>query len=354
MFAFATAIAVAAAGATGPGAEPASHQLTPEQLAGQRVVAGYAGYKPPDDLMRRVERGEVGGVILFAKNVKSRDQLAQTMRELQAVPRPPDLDEPLLVMVDQEGGPVVRIPGGPKRSAAAIGRTGRTRAARAAGRAAGRTLRAAGANVNLAPVVDVARRGSAMERERRAYGRRPDKVTRLAVAFARGLESKGVLPSPKHFPGFGAALANTDDARVRIRVSRDRLREIDERPYRRLFAENVRLVMLSTAIYTALDPDRPAALSRAVATQELRWHLGFDGVSMTDALGTPATDPFGDPARVGVRAAEAGVDLMLFTSYADGKRAADRLARAIRSGRISRRAAEASVDRIFGVRHLLR
>ena len=75
---------------------------------------------------------------------------------------------------------------------------------------------------------------------------------------------------------------------------------------------------------------------------------------MTDALGTPATAPYGGPAQVGVRAAEAGVDLMLFTSYAAGKRAAERLERAIRSGRIPRRSAEAAVDRIFGVRHLLR
>jgi beta-N-acetylhexosaminidase len=353
MAAFATALAVAAAGASGLGAHTATHELTPEQIAGQRVIAGFNGYKPPPGLLRRIGRGEVGGVILFRRNVKSRDQLALAMRQLQSVPRPHDVDEPLLVMADQEGGTVVRIPGAPRRSAAAIGAVGRARLARAAGRAAGRNLRGAGVNVNLAPVVDVARRGSAMEREQRAYGRRAGKVARLATAFASGLEGRGVFASPKHFPGFGAAARNTDHARVRIGVSRARLRSVDERPYRRLFGRGVQLVMLSTAIYTALDAHRPAALSHSVATGELRERLGFEGVSMTDALGTPATAPYGGPAEVGVRAANAGVDLLLYSSYAAGKRATRALAGAIRSGRVDADAARESVDRVLDVRHHL-
>ena len=105
-------------------------------------------------------------------------------------------------------------------------------AARRAGRAAGRNLRAARVNVDLAPVADVARPGSAMERERRSYGRRPRKVARFASAFATGLRRAGVLATGKHFPGFGAARANTDNVRVTINTPRKRLRRVDERPYR--------------------------------------------------------------------------------------------------------------------------
>src|SRR5688500_1384473 len=121
MVALATALAIATAGLGGVQAETASHELTPRQLAGQRIVAGFRGYKPPAELLDRIARGEVGGVILFRRNVKSRDQVAQAVQEMQAVPRPRDVDEPLLVMVDQEGGRVVRIPGAPRRSAAEIG-----------------------------------------------------------------------------------------------------------------------------------------------------------------------------------------------------------------------------------------
>ena len=133
-----------------------------------------------------------------------------------------------------------------------------------------------------------------------------------------------------------------------------RLRSVDERPYRRLFGDGVRLVMVSTAVFPALDHLRAAAISRAVVTDELRGRLGFDGVAMTDALGTPATAPWGRASEVGVRAAEAGVDLMLFTSYEAGKRGAAALTRAIARGRIDREAAVESLERILDVRHHLR
>jgi beta-N-acetylhexosaminidase len=348
MATLATALAVAAAGVGGAAADGAVKDLTPGQLAGQRVVTGFSGYRAPPDLLRRIRRGKVGGVILFAQNVSSRTQVARLVRRLQSVPRPNALDEPLLVMVDQEGGPVRRIPGPPRRSAAEIGATGRLSVARRAGRAAGRNLRAANVNVNLAPVSDVARPGSAMEREGRAFGRRARKVARFAGAFAAGLRRTGVLATAKHFPGFGAARANTDLTRVTIDTPRKRLRRVDERPYRALFQRGLRLVMLSTAIYSALDPGTPAAFSRPIARGELRRRLGFRGVSMTDALGTPATAPYGSPPQVAVRAARAGVDLMLYSSYSSAKAAARTLARAIQRGRVRR--SRASVRRILEVR----
>jgi len=354
MTGLATALAVAAAAVGGAHTESAVDRLTAGQLAGQRVVSGFFGQTPPRDLLRRIRRGKVGGVILFGNNVGSRRQVARMVRRLQSVRRPRALNEPLLVMVDQEGGPVRRIPGAPERSAATIGATGRVGAARRAGRAAGRNLRAARVNVDLAPVADVARPGSAMERERRSYGRRPGKVARFASAFATGLRRAGVLATGKHFPGFGAARANTDNVRVTINTPRKRLRRVDERPYRALFRKGVRLVMLSTAIYRSLHPGVPAAFSRRIARRELRGRLGFRGVSMTDALGTPATAPFGGPAEVGVRAARAGVDLMLYSSYSAGKAAARRLARAIRRRRVHRSRAEQSVRRILAVRRSIR
>ena len=350
----ATALAVAAGGIGAPRADSAADRLTAKQLAGQRVVTGFTGHSPPRELLRRIRRGYVGGVILFGQNVASRDQVRRMVARLQSVRRPRALNQPLLVMVDQEGGPVRRIPGAPESSAATIGATGRVSAARRAGRAAGRNLRSAHVNVDLAPVADVARPGSAMERERRAYGRRPGKVARFAGAFASGLQRTGVLATGKHFPGFGAARANTDNVRVTIQTPRKRLRRVDERPYRELFRRGVRLVMLSTAIYPALHPGVPAAFSGRIARRELRGRLGFRGVSMTDALGTPATAPFGGPAQVGVRAARAGVDLMLYSSYAAAKAGAGGIARAIRRGRIHRSRAEASVRRALQVRRGLR
>jgi beta-N-acetylhexosaminidase len=272
---------------------------------------------------------------------------------LQAVPRPPALDVPLLVMIDQEGGVVRRLDGPPSRPASEIGRAGPA-AARAAGRATGRFLAGVGVNVDLAPVADVARPGAFLEATGRAFGRSPARVAGATVAFAAGLSEAGVLPAPKHFPGIGAATVSTDDAPVRITVPAAELRRVDLRPYRALIAHDIPMVMLGTAIYPALDPARPAALSRPIATHELRDGLGFAGVTITDALDTPALAAIGGTGAVAVQAAGAGSDLLVHTSYDAGATASAALAGALRTGRLSRAEAEESADRILALRARLR
>ncbi|MCU0308389.1 MAG: beta-N-acetylhexosaminidase [Thermoleophilia bacterium] len=340
---------IAAALAAVPGPAPAD--LTARQLAGQRVVTPFAGTTPPGSLLARVRRGEIGGVILFGANVRSVAQTRRMVRRLQAEPRPRGLP-PLLVMVDQEGGLVKRLPGPPTRSAAAMGRTGRRALAAGEGRATGRLLRAAGANVNLAPVLDVARPGTTMDRTGRAFGGRPALVTRMGVAFAQGLEATGVAATAKHFPGLGAAPVNTDDAAVRIGVSLATLRRVDEAPFRAAIQRRaVRLVMLSSAVYPALDPVRPATLSPRIARSELRGRLGFGGVTITDALDTPAIAPYGNTARVARRAAGAGADLLLYAgTETTAGQAVDALARAYGSGALPRADFRAAVARVLALR----
>ena len=346
----AVAAGVAAlAAAPGGGEVPRADRLTDAQLAGQRVVFAYRGPSPPPALLRRVGRGQAAGVILFSRNVASTDHLRRTLRRLQAAARRSPVKLPLLVMVDQEGGLVRRLPGGPTRSAAAVGATRSPAAARSDGAAAGSALRAVGANVDLAPVADVCRGGSALARERRCYGGRPRTVTRMAGAFADGLRSRGVAGAHKHFPGFGAARVNTDDAPVVIRGSRGALRAFDGRPFRAL-ARRVPLVMLSTAVYPAFS-GLPAAFSRRIATGELRGRLRFRGVTVSDALDTPATARHGGAATMAVRAARAGVDVVLYArGYDAGEGAADALADRLRAGSLDRRAFERAADRVLRLR----
>ena len=161
-------VAGVAAGAP-PAPAPAAAALGPAQLAGQRRVFGFSGTEPPPALVRRIRRGEAGAVVLFSANVPSPSAARSLVARLQAVPRPPALDVPLLVMIDQEGGLVRRLDGPPTRRASEIGQAGPA-AARAAGRATGRFLAGVGVNVDLAPVADVARPGSFLEDTGRAFG----------------------------------------------------------------------------------------------------------------------------------------------------------------------------------------
>jgi beta-N-acetylhexosaminidase len=321
--------------------------LTLPQLVGQHMVFAYDGLVPPQALRRRIARGEAAGVILFSRNVRSAAQVRGVVRGLQAIDRPKGSSAPLIVMADQEGGPVRRIPGAPARAAADVATTGQ---ARADGRAAARTLRGAGVNVDLAPVSDVGRPGSALVGERRIYSSSARRVAQLAGAFAAGLHDGGVRATAKHYPGFGAATVNTDNAPARVSASLSTLRAVDARPFAALIAGGIDAVMVSTAIYPALDA-RPAAFSHAWVTDELRGRLGFGGVSMTDDLGTPAVRSFGSIASRAVLAVSAGVDLPLFSStYRDSARAAEGLLAAAKRGDLERSALRVQARRVLALR----
>ena len=321
--------------------------LTLRQAVGQHMVFAYDGLRPPPALRRRIARGEAAGVILFARNVRSAPQVRATMRELQSIGRPRGLRAQLIVMVDQEGGPVRRIPGEPRRAARDVRDAGQ---ARSDGRAAARTLRSAGVNMDLAPVADVGRQGAALVGERRVYGSSARRVARLASAFAAGLHDGGVRATAKHFPGFGAARLNTDDAPQRIDAPLDTLRSVDGAPFARLVGDGVGAVMLSTAVYPALD-ERPAAFSARWVRGELRGRLGFRGVSISDDLGTPAVSAFGSNARRAVLAVEAGIDLPLFASgYTASAQAAEGLLAAARRGELDRGVLRDQARRVLALR----
>jgi beta-N-acetylhexosaminidase len=331
-----------------PAARPAA--LTPAQLAGQHVVFPFAGRVPPPALLARIRRGEAAGVIFLGANIGTPAQVRALTRRLQAVPRPPGLRAPLLLMVDQEGGSVKRLPGAPSRGAPQIGATGRPAIARAEGRATAATLRAAGMNVDLAPVVDVVRPESALHAEGRGFGFTAPAAARFGAAFARGLHEGGVAATAKHFPGFGAAPTNTDAGAVRIAVPLRELRAVDRVPFRSAIKAGAGLVMLSSAVYPALS-SRPAVLSPRVVQGELRDRLGFKGVTISDDLEGPAFAAYGGPTGAGVQAARAGVDLMLYArTYAAAARAANGLAAAIRRGEVDRGALETSRRRIQALR----
>ncbi len=296
-----------------------------------------------------IRRGAAAGVILFAENLPSRAAARRLIAELQSIRRPPGLREPLLAMVDQEGGLVKRLAGAPSASAEAMGAAG-PGFSRRQGRATAANLRGAGFNVDLAPVLDVARPAGAIADTQRGFGTTPARVAATAVPFAEGLRAGGVAATGKHFPGLGVASENTDFEAQRIALPKQTLRAVDEAPYRRFVASGGELVMLSTAIYPAFSPV-PAAFAPAIATAELRGRLGFAGVSITDALESAAVRDFGGPAKAGLAAARAGTDLLLFTDFRAGARAGEALTRHLRGGALDRGAFEASVGRVLRLRH---
>jgi beta-N-acetylhexosaminidase len=342
--------------ALGDGPEPTSppsiaSRLTPDQLAGQRIVVSFPSAEAPAAVREMIRTGRVAGVALFAENFPSRAAGRRLIRGLEAIQRPPGLREPLLVMVDQEGGLVKRVSGAPTLSARQMGARGAA-VSRTQGRRTAANLRDLGVNVDLAPVLDVARPGGDIADTDRGFGSTAQRVSETAAPFAEGLQAGGVAATGKHFPGFGSARENTDFAVQRIGLSKAELRRVDEAPYASFADGGGEMVMLATAIYPAFSP-KPAALARPIATGELRGRLGFQGVSITDDLGSVAVRDYAGPAKAAVDAVKAGTDLLLFASYESGARAQRALLEGLRSGTLSRADFETSVGRVLRLRHRL-
>ena len=292
-----------APGSPGPQAvERVASELTTRQLAGSRIVCGFDGRTAPQSLLGAISDGEIGGVIYFDDNVRSRAQLARMSAAIQAAPRPDPLKPPVVISVDQEGGQVKRLGGAPNASAEQMGSRGASYS-RSQGARTAASLKGVGINVDLAPVLDVARPSGFIADQDRAFGTKPGRVATAGVAFAQGLQSGGVAATAKHFPGLGSTPSNTDLRPAKIPLSAGVLRRVDEAPYRAFSAAGGKLVMVSSARYPSLrDPVLPASQSpgdrpgRAAGPPRLR---------RRDDHGL-ARDPLGDPGRLGCAGRDPG------------------------------------------------
>jgi len=344
-----------AAGATG-----ARSSLTRRQLAGQRVIFSYPGLTVPPALLQQISAGQAAGVIFFGENVSSEAQIAAVIRQLRQARRRSPVASPLLLMTDQEGGLVRRLPGAPALSEKQVGASADpVAAARSAGTGAGRNLAGVGMNVNLAPVLDVYHApGDFTDQYQRSYSGSAATAAACGAAFIAAQQHAGVAATAKHFPGLGRAAAaqNTDTGPVTLRVSLAALRARDEVPYPAAIAAGVKLVMASWAVYPALDARHPAGLSRTVIQGELRGRLGFRGVTVTDAIEAGALAPFGGYGQRAVLAARAGMDLLLCSArdVSQGQAVVTALAGALDGGKLDAAGFSAAVQRVTALRNGLR
>jgi beta-N-acetylhexosaminidase len=283
----------------------AAGKLSLRRQAGQLVVMRFNGPGPPAYVPRALRAGRAGGVILFKDNVASRPALKRLVRALQR-----GAGGSALVATDHEGGEIRNLTWA--RPVAGQAAAATAERATADARAAARDLRAAGVNVNLAPVADVAATAGSVMRGR-AFPGGAEQVAALTRAAVEGYRGTRVAATVKHFPGLGAASANTDDEPVSLTRSPEQLIGEDLPPFRAAIAARVPLVMASHAVYPSLDPGAIASQSRYVLHRLLRQRLGFRGVVVTDSLEAKAVTERAGPAEAAVRSVRAGADLVLTT-----------------------------------------
>ncbi len=327
-------VAAKAGAQTGAGAATAPSLPA---LVGQRFMIGLRTPAPTPALLADVRMGQIGGIVVFTEESSPADvkRAAGRLQAAAAAGHQPAL----LIATDQEGGTVKRLPGPPDKPLSELSPS----AAQQEGARTGSYLRGLGINVDLAPVVDLGLPQSFITRQGRTISPNPAKVAAVAAGFVAGLQSTQVMPVAKHFPGLGAAVVNTDEAKSVVGVPPGRALV----PYERLIAAELPAVMLSTAFYPSLDSANAAAWSPRIVEGLLRHRLGFDGLTITDALGSPGVGQSLPTPEATVAAAGAGADMLMVDDPETFRDAYNALLGAAESGRVPRRQLIASYWRIL-------
>jgi beta-N-acetylhexosaminidase len=257
------------------------------------------------DLAAALRKHQYAGVILFSTNIVDANQTSELVGALQANNAAGDFSTnvPYLMPVDEEGGVVVRFSMGTRMTGnMAIGATGdkAIENARATGEVLGEEINALGFNVDFAPSIDVNSNPANPVIGVRSFGDDPEQVANLGIAFNEGLQSKGVIPTVKHFPGHGDTGTDSHLGVAMVPKTHEELQQVELVPFKAAIDAGTDLIMTAHVTLPQYDDEVtffngtkghfPATMSRKVLTDLLRDELGYQGVVVTDALEMDAID----------------------------------------------------------------
>lgn len=290
--------------------------MNTRQLCGQLLVVGFEGTTLPSELAERFSKGELGGVILFKRNLPSLPVVHELTSAVVDVCQD---DLPPFIGVDQEGGRVTRLPEPfsklpPMR---VLGRIGDAALVRRAAAVVGSELGALGFNLNFAPVLDVDSNPDNPVIGDRAFSSNSDTVARLGRAFIEGLQGAGVLACGKHFPGHGDTNKDSHVELPHVAHDKARLDQLELPPFRTASLREVAALMTAHVVYDELDPAVPATFSFRICKALLRSEIGFRGVLFSDDLEMRALSDRFSMEESAVNAVRAGCDALLVCAGRD-------------------------------------
>ena len=336
----------------------AQSELSPEQKVdklvanmsdadkvGQLLMIGIHGTTLNDDAKFMLNEYRVGGIILFDRNMESKDQVKTLIADINKAGKSAGLT-PLFLGIDQEGGAVARMDDKLIKvpPAEEVGKMPVEQAS-ALAKEVGTELKDLGFNINFAPVADLGLTYG------RSFSTNPDEVVRYAGAVGKSYDEEGLWYSYKHFPGIGKTDVDLHADTSIVPVSKETLLSEDTKVFIDLIKQsktNTYTIMVSHAMYPQIDPDNPASLSKAIITDWLRKDIGYNGVVVTDDMDMGALAKhytFGDMA---VQSILAGSDILLVChEYEHMQAAYNGLMKAVKDGRISKERLDESVKRIL-------
>jgi beta-N-acetylhexosaminidase len=302
---------------------------------GQLLIGSLPATTIPSELRALAREFQLGGVILFSRNIEAPEQVAELSRDVQQL----STESPLWISVDQEGGRVARLraPFTEWPPMATLGRSGDPALARRFAAALAAELKAVGVTLDYAPVLDIHTNPKNPVIGDRALAETADMVATLGAAIISGLQDNGVAACGKHFPGHGDTSVDSHFDLPIVEHPPDRLRRVEFVPFREAIRAGVAFIMTAHVLVPSLDEERPATLSGRIVRALLREELGYQGVILSDDLEMKAIAKTYAVPDAAVQAIAAGCDGILICSGTVEVQAAtlEALVHAVEGGRIS-------------------
>lgn len=279
----------------------------------QLIISGLKSDSLLVEEKREIERGGIGGVIFFNRNIEEQIQLSEFIREIKGWY--PSSLPPLILAIDHEGGRVQRIkePFLEIPPAKALGERATKELIYKIGLIAGKELSSIGLNLNFSPVLDVLTNPKNKVIGDRSFGDNPGVVSKLGITLAKGLIEGGVYPCGKHFPGHGST---TTDSHFEVTFAQSSFEEWKQRellPFKNYIYSGFQLLMTAHVIYPFLDEVEPATTSEVILTDILRKKLRYDGVIVSDSMSMKGVLHKRDIREACKVAIKAGVDMLLIS-----------------------------------------
>ena len=322
--------------------------MTLQEKVGQLVIVGFDGYTADDSIKTMIQSYKVGGVILFGRNVENAEQLITLNNTLKNINSGNKI--PLFISIDEEGGKVSRMPKEIRKlpTNKTIGEANDENLSYEIGSILADEVKMFGFNMNFAPVLDINSNPQNPVIGDRSFGNSKEIVSRLGVQTMKGIQSGGVIPVVKHFPGHGDTSEDSHIGLPAVSHDMNRLIDFELIPFKDAIHNQADAVMIAHILLNKIDSENPSSLSKTVITELLRNQLKFNGVIITDDMTMRAIVENYNIGEAAIKSVKAGSDIILVCHGYDNEIAViDALKNAVENRTISQETINESVYRIL-------
>ena len=322
------------------------NSMTLDEKIGQMFIMGMDGYYVDDFTNAMIEDYHIGGIILFGRNIRDSNQLLELTNSLNEV----NNKIPLFISIDEEGGRVSRMPKEVLNipSCREIGKKNDAMYAFEVGSTIGMKIKSLGLNMNFAPVLDIDSNPQNPVIGDRSFGGDDEIVSKMGMEVMKGLRSENIISVVKHFPGHGDTSVDSHIGLPRIDKDLESVLQFEIIPFKKAIENHVDGIMIAHILFSRIDPDNPASLSKIIITDLLREELDYNGVVITDDMTMGAILENYAIVDASVQAIMAGADIILLSHGNENKvNAIKGIKEAVVNNKISMERVDESVYRIL-------